>query len=71
MKTIFKRVAIVLLCMILAIPSAMAYIQCALNCNGKLVHIFVPDNLTPEQQKEFMADALDRLCDQDVEAPDE
>lgn len=63
--------SMLLVCMSLAIPSALAYIQCAFDCNGKLVHIFVPDNLTPDKQAEYIADALDRICDQDVEAPEE
>jgi len=45
---------------------------CQWNRKGRLpMHIFVPDNLTPDKQAEYIADALDRICDQDVEAPEE
>ncbi|MCF0180393.1 MAG: hypothetical protein HUJ97_09170 [Bacteroidales bacterium] len=70
-KTFIKRFAMVLVCMSLAIPSALAYVQCGFDCNGNFVHIFVPDGLTQDEQNSFIADAIDRICDQEVEAPDE
>lgn len=47
----------------LSIPSALAYVQCAISCSGRIVHIFVDDNMSEEEQNEYIADVLERICD--------
>lgn len=61
-----KKLVLVCACMSFAISTAFAsYIQCAIDCNGRIVHIFVPDGLTEQQQNEYIAARLESFCNEE------
>lgn len=62
-KQLSKKVVILLMAFCLSIPSALAYVQCAISCGGRIVHIFVDDNLSEEEQNKYIADTLERICE--------
>ena len=64
-KNLSKRVALLLMALCLSIPSAFAYIQCAISCGGRIVHIFVDDDLSEEDQIKYIADKLEEICDEE------